>query len=303
MGTAFRTIRALAGDAWTPDAISFSHPPPQGRTIHSQFFKSRPYFNNDFDGITLRSSDLNAPISTADPVMAHYVRRYLDGMIAQPIVTIDATVRQLVYALLPSGRCTSDLLAHHLGIDRRTLNRRLASRDETFSSIVNKVRVELARRHIKVERRSLTETAQLLGFSGLPTFSRWFQQQFGISASAWRKAGSADEARPLPVGSTALRTNKSPRRGSVAHESRAAMKTRASRVEHRTDAACQLRTRQRSDFVGGGSVIDAPARSSNDDQAPVTIVKSPESSCCIVMSKRKRSGGAKAFMYSKGSPF
>lgn len=63
---------------------------------------------------------------------------------------------------------------------KRTEHRRLALRGETVSTIIN--RMELAQPHIKTERRSLTETAQLLGFSGLPTFSR-----FGSSATTWRK--------------------------------------------------------------------------------------------------------------------
>ena len=148
-----------------------------------------------FDGIILQAADLNAPISTADPVMARYVRQYLDTMIAQPDLTIDATVRQLVFTPLPSGRCTSDGLARHLGLNRRTLHRRLALRGETVSTIINDARIELAQRHIKTERRSFTETAQLLGFSGLPTFSRWFQRQFGCSATTWRKS----ETRVLTV--------------------------------------------------------------------------------------------------------
>ncbi len=199
VGTAFRTVDTLAGKAWTPDEISFSHPAPQGRTIHNTFFNSRPHFGNGFDGIALRAADLNAPISTADPVMARYVRQYLDAMIAQPDLTIDATVRQLVFTLLPSGRCTSDGLAHHLGLNRRTLHRRLALRGETVSTIINDARVELAQRHIKTERRSLTETAQLLGFSGLPTFSRWFQRQFGSSATIWRKTETPVLTRTAPA--------------------------------------------------------------------------------------------------------
>ena len=188
VGTVFRTVKALAGEAWSPEFVSFSHPSPRGRTTHSSFFKSRPHYDNAFNGIVLRTIDLNAPIATADPIIARYVRRYLEDAIAQPAVMIDATTRQLVFALLPSGRCTSELLARHLGIDRRTLSRRLAARGATFSAIVNDVRHELVRRHVRTECRSLTETAQLLGFSSLATFSRWFQAQFGTSATAWKAA-------------------------------------------------------------------------------------------------------------------
>ena len=191
VGIVFRTLKALAGDRWSPEFVSFSHPAPRGRTSHSGFFKSRPHFDDAFNGIVLRTADLNAPIATADPVVGQYIRRYLEDAIAQPAVLIDATIRQLVFALLPSGRCTSDLLARHLGIDRRTLSRRLATRGTNFSAIMNNVRLELVQRHILTEHRSLTETAQLLGFSSLATFSRWFLAQFGTSASSWRRTAGA----------------------------------------------------------------------------------------------------------------
>jgi AraC-like DNA-binding protein len=191
IGIVFRTMQALAGDAWAPEYISFAHAAPAGRTLHYSFFKTRTLFDNGFDGIILRASDLQAPILTADAAMGRYVRQYLEGMIAQPAASIDANVRQLILALLPSGRCTSELVARHLGVDRRTIHRRLEARGKTFSAIVDEVRTELARRHILRERRSLTETAGLLGFGELSTFSRWFKTRFGTSAKTWR------EARPL----------------------------------------------------------------------------------------------------------
>ena len=188
VGILFRTMRALAGNAWAPEYVSFTHAAPVGRTLHFNFFRTRTLFDNGFDGVILRTSDLDAPIPTADAAMGRYVRQYLEGMIARPAVTVNSKVRQLVLALLPSGRCTSDLVARHLEVDRRTIHRRLESRGVTFSTIVNEVRIDLAHRHILEERRSLTETAGLLGFAGLPTFSRWFRSQFGTSAKTWRDA-------------------------------------------------------------------------------------------------------------------
>jgi AraC-like DNA-binding protein len=73
-------------------------------------------------------------------------------------------------------------------VDRRTIHRRLEARGKTFSAIVDEVRTELARRHILRERRSLTETAGLLGFGELSTFSRWFKTRFGTNAKTWREA-------------------------------------------------------------------------------------------------------------------
>ena len=196
VGIVFRTMKALAGDAWEPESVIFTHPPPLRRTTHASFFRGRPHFGGVLDGLLLRKRDLAAPIATADPVMARYVRRYLHEVMSQPPIMIDATVRQLVFTMLPSGRCTSELLAGHLGIDRRTLSRRLAARGTSFSEIQNEVRIELAQRHIKTEGRPLAETAQLLGFAGLPAFSRWFKLRFGRSASRWRSTGTALSPRP-----------------------------------------------------------------------------------------------------------
>ncbi len=192
VGVVFRTLKSLAGTAWAPELTSFSHPAPRKRTMHSAFFRSPLSFDNGFDGVVLRLCDLDAPIAAADPVMSTYIRRYLDSMLAQPPVHFDATVRQLVLTLLPSGRCTAEVVARHLGIDRRTLTRRLKAHGVTFSTIMNEIRVELVRRHVLIEERSLSEVAHLVGFAGLPVFSRWFRAEFGTSASVWRSSARTE---------------------------------------------------------------------------------------------------------------
>jgi AraC-like DNA-binding protein len=186
IGTVHRVISALAGNAWAAESISFAHPAPASRTIHLSFFRTQILFNNSFNGFILHASDLNAPLHTAGMAMPHYMKQFVEEVVATPAITFDATVRQLVFSLLPTGRCSSAAIAIHLGIDRKTLTRRLAARGTTYSEILNEVRVELARRHIRTNRSSLTETAQRLGFAGLPTFSRWFTAEFGMCATQWR---------------------------------------------------------------------------------------------------------------------
>jgi len=195
VGTVFRTLNVLAGRAWSPESVCFAHSPPRQHTIHDSFFRTKTLFDSGFDGFVLRTGDLSAPIRTADAAMTRYIRHYVEEVMVQPVVTTDASVRQLVFALLPSGRATSEVVAQRLGVDRKTVHRRLAASGQTFSSILNEARIELAQRHIRTERRSLTETAQLLGFSGLATFSRWFRGEFGTTATSWRRAASL----PLPA--------------------------------------------------------------------------------------------------------
>jgi AraC-like DNA-binding protein len=199
VGTVHRVINALAGRTWAAESVSFAHPPPTTQTIHQRFFRTHTLFNNNFNGFIMHASDLSVSVRTAEMAMPHYMKQFVEAVVAQPAVTFDATVRQLVFSLLPSGRCSSEAIAERLGVDRKTVTRRLAARGTSYSEILNDARIELARRHIRTGQRSLTETAQLLGFSGLATFSRWFGAEFGMSATAWRRAGGGESDKTTPV--------------------------------------------------------------------------------------------------------
>jgi AraC-like DNA-binding protein len=76
------------------------------------------------------------------------------------------------------------------------VHRYLAETDQTFSSVVAEVRVELATR-LLIGHRPISEIANLVGFSGQAAFSRWFTQQFGCSPSAWRESAAKAQQPPL----------------------------------------------------------------------------------------------------------
>jgi AraC-like DNA-binding protein len=88
--------------------------------------------------------------------------------------------------LLGTGTCTIDRIAQHMGIDRRTIHRRLAREGETFSGLVEAVRRELAERYVREHHRSLAEVSALLGFAAPSGFSRWYRQRFHAKPSERR---------------------------------------------------------------------------------------------------------------------
>ena len=188
IGALHRILRSLLGAAWKPERVCFSHAGPPSTATHVRFFGCPVDFRCDFNGIVCAARDLDTRLPKADPVMARYARQYLDSLLAEPDATTADKVRQLVRALLPSGRCSIEEVSQHLGMDRRTVHRHLVRDKETFSSIVDTVRVEQAPRYLESGERPLADVAELLGFSGLSALSRWFSRRFGRSASAWRAA-------------------------------------------------------------------------------------------------------------------
>ena len=185
VGVLYRVLLSLLGPSWRP-LVSFAHAAPARRETHRRFFGGRLSFDQEFNGIVCESRDLDRAIPASDPMLARYARQHLDALLGRPHATTADKVRELVRLQLGSGRCTADHVAAQLSIDRRTLHRRLASDNLTYLQIVDAVRVEIVARSLPSRERRLSTLAQMLGFSSLSAFSRWFRTRFRASASTWR---------------------------------------------------------------------------------------------------------------------
>ena len=175
LGALVQIIRRLVAPTWRPQEVHFTHSRPDDIEAHRRVFGVTPLFGQEFDGLVIDASDLEAPIAGADPVAAARALRYLDLEARFDCADPTAAVRELILALLPTGTCTIDRVAAHLGVSRRTLSRRLAAANApTFTELLNDARVGQAwQRYLAAGRHSLTEIAERLGYGSLSAFSRW----------------------------------------------------------------------------------------------------------------------------------
>lgn len=120
------------------------HAPPADLSVHRRVLGQTPEFGADFNGIVCTSADLDAPIVSADPIVASYIRQ-------QAKSRTEATMS-------------------------------VAEEGEVFSDLVQAFRRELASRYVREGHQPLTEVSQRLGFSGLSSFSRWYRGVFGATA-------------------------------------------------------------------------------------------------------------------------
>ncbi len=185
LGAFFRIVSRFLGPLWKPSRVCFEHAPPRDPSTHKRFFGCRVEFNHDFNGIVFASKDLDSPISMSDAMLVRYAHRYVDSVVRHRDASPGEKVRELIRLWLPSGTCSADKVARGLGVDRRSVHRYLSQGGESFSSVMNEVRAELAPRLLN-SRRPLSEIAELVGFSGSAAFSRWFKQTFGRSPTQWR---------------------------------------------------------------------------------------------------------------------
>ncbi|WFR74725.1 AraC family transcriptional regulator [Prescottella defluvii] len=187
----YQLLRNLLGDRWHPVSVCFEHGRPVDDSTHRRMFGAPLTFDNDFSGIVTYTGDLNEPNRLSDPGLRSYAKQFLDTISAPEEPTLEGRVRELVELLLPTGRCSIDQVARSLGVDRRTVHRHLAKSGQTFTSVLDTTRAELANRMVSGTRYSFTEISEMLAFSTPSSFSRWFNQQFGVSPREWRKQAAA----------------------------------------------------------------------------------------------------------------
>lgn len=214
VGVMARILAELLGPGWKPRRVCFTHRPPADLSIHRSLFGPALEFNSGFNGIVCSASDLTARLPVHASGMSPYARRFLDQALSTLRGNTADSVRQLIAALLPGGRCTADQVAQHLGVDRRTLHRHLLAQGTSFSSLLLAIRSDFAQRQIRDSDRSLAELAELLGFSGPSAFAYWFRQHFGCTVSQWR------ETAPGPAASRPPRPGRSSQAGKIVRRRR-----------------------------------------------------------------------------------
>lgn len=182
MASTFRVMQVFLGERWEPRMVGFRHPAPANTQTHRRMFGGHIAFDQEFNEIICNARDLDVANLGADPVMARYSQQLLErelGLNAR----MSERVRRLIVLMLPRGHCRVEVIAQHLGVDRRTIANHLATEGTTYKTLVNNMRTELLSSYLQSGNKNLSEVALLLGFSELSAFSRWHRNQFNAKAS------------------------------------------------------------------------------------------------------------------------
>ena len=194
IGVIFRLCHALLGGRWRPYSVHFSHSAPADLAVHRSVFGVIVEFDSEFNAIVFGAADLDRPNPAADPALAEYARTFVDSLPKAQAGSTAHEVSKAVYLLLPVGRASIVQVAQDLGMNTRTMQRRLAAEGEEFTALVDRVRRDLAVRYLASPGYSLAQVARMLGYGQHSSFTRWFAAEFGASPSAWRARREATGA-------------------------------------------------------------------------------------------------------------
>jgi AraC-like DNA-binding protein len=194
LGVLARLCTTALGGSWAPRTVCFSHhaPPSADLPLYTRVFRCKPQFDCTFNGIVIGRADLDLTNDRADQQLALHARQLLHSVMSPAARGCAADVEQLIKLLLPAGRATVQICAASMGMTVRTLQRALDAEGETFSTLVNRARKQLATQYLANPRLRITDIADMLGYSSIGAFTRWHTQIFGVSPKvARREAGGA----------------------------------------------------------------------------------------------------------------
>lgn len=124
----------------------------------------------------------------------------LDSPSGEDTSAMSTQVRSCIVRLLVEGDCTHKRVASVLGLHPRTLQRRLRQEGESFQSIKDSVRREVALRYLQQPDASLVHLTEILGYSETSVLSRSCNRWFATSPRRLRRLvtqlGSPDDAPP-----------------------------------------------------------------------------------------------------------
>ncbi|MFM0721147.1 AraC family transcriptional regulator [Paraburkholderia strydomiana] len=186
IGVLARHSSALLGNYWKPRAVHFTHRGPADLTFHRRFFGCPLEFGSDFNGLVCAAAELDYPNPAADLELVRYAESLATPLNAAAADSIEQEVRKAIYLLLPVEQATVELVARHLHLSVRTMQRQLGSADTCFSTLVEEVRRELAIRYMSNARYPIGRVAALLGYTQQGSFTNWFTAQFGMTPRDWR---------------------------------------------------------------------------------------------------------------------
>lgn len=138
------------------------------------------------DAILFPRSLLLQPLPNSDEGMATFFRQEAINLLASLRGHTSITFQILqILGELPSGEWTLEAIADRLQISRRTLQRNLMERDQSFRGILDDFRAERARALVwEMEDEAL---AAALGYSEVRSFRRAFHRWTGMTTRQFRR--------------------------------------------------------------------------------------------------------------------
>lgn len=184
MGASY--LRTLLGAAWRPREVLLPFARPAEVAPLRKVFDAPLRFDTDVTGLVFTAAELPTPLATADPFLHAMMLERLQQLEAMATAGLTERVRHLLGWLIYSDGWDARMVATHLGVSLRTLNRRLAEAGTTLGRLREETYRDAACQLLSSTNKPAGEIAALLQYSDASAFTRAFRRWQGVAPTQWR---------------------------------------------------------------------------------------------------------------------
>ena len=183
-------INGVARDRIQPKEIWFDHQPTCELKYYRKHLGIEPRFGAPTNRVVYFRGVAQRPAPQLNPELYTVLKRHLrDLAIAeQEEEYLLNFVRNNISRGLIHGTATLDHIAAEIGLEPRTLQRRLKAEGSSFQALVDEVRLARAKYYLEKTRLSITDVALELGYAEASVFVRAFKRMAGKSPNKYRNS-------------------------------------------------------------------------------------------------------------------
>jgi AraC-like DNA-binding protein len=174
-----RACRDMTRKRISPVRAEFIHGRPNAKVAYADYLGCPVKFHAEWDALIYDAGTMHLPVIGADNKLFRVLERACQKILGPAPKKQDIVhdVRELVIDRVAKGGANFDDVARELNMSSKTLERRLAARGTTFSSLLDDIRNGLAKRYLSDADLRLEQIAYLTGYSEpaplVRAFKRW----------------------------------------------------------------------------------------------------------------------------------
>ena len=180
-------VRIIMDKHQNPTNVYFSAQKPSDISEYERIFRCPVHFNSDFTAIELDNSILDFKVMTADSEIHEYLeKKALKILNSETRNSFIYQVKRHIMMKYPKANVTIDKVAADFAMSIRTFQRKLKEENDSFKTVLDQIKKEIAIDHMKSGIHNISQIAYLMGFSEASAFNRSFKRWTGCSPKTYR---------------------------------------------------------------------------------------------------------------------
>ncbi len=184
-----RMVNDLTGSFVTPNKLMFEHHPICGIEKYRKWLGTTPKFGASNNAVIYSANLGERVLSNANPGLYNVLKRHMRDLTETEIFedSLHHFVRNNISRGLSQGTASLEDVSAELGLEPRTLQRRLKDENTSFQELTDEIRKTRAFYFLEKTRLGITDIAHELGYAEASVFIRSFKRWTGQSPGKYRQ--------------------------------------------------------------------------------------------------------------------